>query len=138
VHVEVPPPLRSLPVPPLLVQPLVENAIKHGIAPRREGGEISLRAWTEEADTASSEGTLVIEVSDTGVGATETALLAGRARGVGLTNVQKRLHAHYGSGATLSLTSRPGEGTRATLRLPGSPLPRAKREPASEMAAQGR
>jgi LytS/YehU family sensor histidine kinase len=139
LRVEVPPALRGLAIPPLLVQPLVENAIKHGIAPRRQGGEIALRAWTEEADAAmTSGGALVIEVSDTGVGASETALAAGRARGVGLTNVQKRLHAHYGSRASLSVTSRLGEGTRATLRLPGSPVHRVNREPVSEWAGPGR
>jgi len=137
--VDVPPALRGLAVPPLLVQPLVENAIKHGIAPRREGGEIVLRAWTEGPEAgAAAEGTLVIEVSDTGVGCSETALGAGRARGVGLTNVQKRLHAHYGSQASLSLTSRPGGGTRVTLRLPGSPMHRPSAEPAVEMVDQGR
>jgi signal transduction histidine kinase len=139
VRIEVPAMLRGVALPPLLVQPLVENAIKHGIAPRREGGEIVLRAWAEGPDTATTaEGALVIEVSDTGVGASEAALAAGRARGVGLTNVQKRLQAHYGSRASFSLTSCLGEGTRATLRLPGSPLHRASGQPTAEIAGQRR
>jgi signal transduction histidine kinase len=136
LRVEVPPGLRELALPPLLLQPLVENAIKHGIARRRGGGEIVVRAWTEEP--GPTKGVLVIEVSDTGVGATEAALLAARARGVGLTNVEKRLRAHYGRGGSLTLTSCPGEGTRATLRLPRSPVLRASREPVSELAGPGR
>jgi sensor histidine kinase YesM len=63
---------------------------------------------------------------------------AGRARGVGLNNVQKRLHAHYGSEASLSLTSRIGEGTRVTLRLPGSPMHRPNPHVGAEMTGQRR
>jgi signal transduction histidine kinase len=125
LRVDVPLSLRSLPVPPLLVQPLVENAIKHGISPRREGGEIVVRAWLEEPPgEAARVETLVIEVADTGVGASEMAVAAGRARGVGLSNVEKRLYAHYGTRAGLSVVSQSGQGTRATLRLPGSPAHR--------------
>jgi signal transduction histidine kinase len=126
--VDVSPALRGIAVPPLLVQPLVENAIKHGIAPRKEGGEIVVRASVEQPDAASADGVLTIEVSDTGVGATEDALRAGRARGVGVTNVEKRLQAHYGLGASLALTSRPGEGTRVVLRFPCTVIHRAVRE----------
>ena len=137
LRVDVPHSLRGLPVPPLLVQPLVENAIKHGIARRREGGEIVIRAWLEgSAGAAAAAETLVIEVSDTGVGASETAVAAGRVRGVGLTNVEKRLRAHYGTEAGLTVVSQPGEGTRATLRLPGSPTRRAA--PAAAAMASGR
>jgi signal transduction histidine kinase len=131
LRMEVPASLRGLPIPPLLVQPLVENAIKHGISPRKEGGEIAVKAWSEDGD-----GVLVVEVADTGVGADETAMGAGRARGVGLSNVQKRLRAHYGTEASLSITSRVGEGTRVTLRLPGSPLHRPSAQAADEMAGQ--
>ena len=123
LRVDVPVSLRAFPLPPLLVQPLVENAIKHGIAPRREGGEIVVRAWTEEAGSETAgESTLVVEVSDTGVGASEFAVAMGRARGVGLTNVEKRLNAHYGAQACLVMSSRAGEGTRVSLRLPGNPM----------------
>ncbi len=126
LRVDVPAFLRGLPVPPLLVQPLVENAIKHGIAPRREGGEIVVRAWVEQGGhEAPSTHTLVIEVSDTGVGASEMAVAAGRASGVGLSNVAKRLRAHFGTEASLSLVSQAGQGTRVTLRLPGSSTQRA-------------
>jgi hypothetical protein len=137
LRLDVPASLRMLPMPPLLVQPLVENAIKHGISPRREGGEIVVKAWSEHAEGAA-EGVLVIEVADTGVGASETAVRAGRARGVGLNSVQKRLRAHYGTEASLSLTSRVGEGTRVTLRLPGSPMHRLSAQSAAEMAGHRR
>jgi LytS/YehU family sensor histidine kinase len=126
VHVDVPVSLRGMTLPPLLVQPLVENAIKHGIAPAPEGGEIVVRAWTEDSNVdASDEGFIAIEVSDTGVGATETAVATGRGRGVGLSNVQRRLVAHYGMQASLSISSRVGKGTRVTLRLPGNRLHQA-------------
>jgi two-component system LytT family sensor kinase len=92
-----------------------------------------VRAWSEETDGAA-ESTLVIEVADTGVGASEAAVAAGRARGVGLDNVQRRLRAHYGAEARLSITSRPGQGTRVALRLPGSPVHRVGRLDAGEMA----
>jgi signal transduction histidine kinase len=137
LRVEVPLSLRGLPIPPLLVQPLVENAIKHGISPRKEGGEIVVKAWSEDGDGVAA-GPLVIEVADSGVGASETTVGAGRARGVGLNNVQKRLHAHYGTEASLHLTSRVGEGTRVTLRLPGSPMHRPSPNVGVEMAGQRR
>jgi two-component system, LytTR family, sensor kinase len=136
LRVDVPLALRGLPLPPLLVQPLVENAIKHGIAPRRKGGEIVVRAWSEDGDTG--EGALLIEVADSGVGANEATVAAGRARGLGLSNVQKRLRAHYGARAGLSLASRIGEGTRVTLRLPGSPMHRPRPEAAAETPAGAR
>jgi signal transduction histidine kinase len=121
LRLDVPLSLRGLPVPPLLVQPLVENAIKHGIAPRSQGGEIVVRAWLEDSggDGLGIE-TLVVEVADTGVGASEMAVAAGRARGVGLINVEKRLRAHYGTEGRLDMVSQVGQGTSATLRIPVS------------------
>jgi signal transduction histidine kinase len=123
LHVDVPLSLRTWPVPPLLVQPLVENAIKHGIAPRRAGGEIVVKAWAEGSGGGGGiTDILFIEVSDTGVGASDLALAEGRARGVGLTNVERRLRVHYGTSAGLSVASHVGTGTRATLRLPSAPM----------------
>ncbi len=121
LRLDVPVSLRGWRVPPLLVQPLVENAIKHGIAARGEGGEIAVRAWLEDAPgQGPAAKTLAIEVSDTGLGASEAAIAAGRTRGVGLASIEKRLGAHYGALASLCVASRVGHGTRATLRLPAS------------------
>jgi two-component sensor histidine kinase len=136
LRLDVPLSLRGTPVPPLLVQPLVENAIKHGISPRRDGGEIAIMARIEGGGESADPERLVIDVSDTGVGSSEVAILAGRARGMGLANIEKRLRAHYGEQATLSLDSWVGRGTSVTLRLPVT-LP-ARRTEAPALAAGGR
>jgi two-component system LytT family sensor kinase len=136
LRLDVPLSLRATLVPPLIVQPLVENAIKHGISPRREGGEIAISARRQTAGVEVLRPVLVIEVSDTGIGASESAVRAGRARGVGLSNIEKRLRAHYGDDAFLSLTSQVGQGTRVTLTLSAVLPARRSRTPA--LAAGGR
>jgi len=97
--------LDSAEAPPFLIQPLVENALKHGIAPHPEGGtlEISLRRHN---------GGLVLRVSNTGRG---LGLVPGA--GVGLSNLEARLRLAYGAGATLHLRSE-GPRTVATVELP--------------------
>ena len=91
VAVDVPAALRPLPVPCLLVQPLVENAVKHGIARAVHGGEVRVEA---RLDGSSGTQMLVLSVRNTG------APLAAddRPGGVGLTNVERRLAGHYGAG----------------------------------------
>lgn len=112
---EVPDALRTVALPPMLVQPLVENAVKHGIEPQPGGGEIVLRA---ERDAA---GLLVIEVSDTGRGLAADGA-SGSDGGTGLVNLQARLRAILGPQARLSLHDRPPRGTVARLVLPdGAP-----------------
>jgi sensor histidine kinase YesM len=111
VRIDVPAALRSAPVPPLLLQPLVENAIKHGIAPRPDGGEIRVSA-------SSRGGKLRLSVADSGGGATEAQLRAGRERGLGLANIERRLAMHYGEEARLMVESRPGRGTAVLVDLP--------------------
>jgi sensor histidine kinase YesM len=98
--------LRDLPMPPMVLPTLVENAIKHGLGPLPEGGRIDIRA-------RRSGGDLEIEVRDTGAGFT-----ANKGTGVGLANTRSRLAGLYGSRAGLQLTAAEPRGVVATLRLP--------------------
>lgn len=93
-------------VPHFLLQPLVENAIRHGIAPRAQPGSIAIRA-------RRSGEQLEIEVADDGRGAREDA-----AEGIGLSNTRRRLEQLYGVRATLQLLPRENGGTRSCIRLP--------------------
>jgi hypothetical protein len=106
---ELPDDLREVPVPPLLLQPLVENSIRHGLEPQVEGGRIAVRAQRDA-------GRLVIEVSDTGVGL--DAALPSPGGGFGLEQVRERLATVYGTGARLSLAAAPGGGTCVALSFP--------------------
>jgi two-component system, LytTR family, sensor kinase len=113
VRIDVPEDLRKLQIPPLVLQPLVENAIKHGIAPSSIGGDLTVAARITHAPPH-----LCISVRDTGVGVSEINFQQGRGCGVGLTNVERRLECVYGQDASLSLTSVPGGGTVAEMLLP--------------------
>lgn len=104
VHWDWPAELDSLEVPPLLVQPLVENAIKHGLAPHESGGELRLGAWR------GAGGGLAVEVANTGC-----PLDPNWREGVGLSNLVARLTI-LGRGNGLSL-HQDGDWTRATLTL---------------------
>lgn len=112
----------------LTLQPLVENALYHGIKNKRGKGRITVKGYT-------SDNQAVFEVQDDGAGMTPEELkdleakMRGEERperlrspqargGFGLFNVAERLRLNYGSGCTLEFNSRPGEGTRAVLRLP--------------------
>ncbi len=101
------PSVRSLPIAPLLLQPLVENALKHGIDPLEQGGEIIINAVARE------QSAFTVSVSDTGVGIAATT-----SGGIGIKNVQQRLQARYGDNASLSFTENQPRGTVATLTLP--------------------
>jgi two-component system, LytTR family, sensor kinase len=114
VTIDVPEDLRAIQIPPLVLQPIVENAVKHGIAPLRRGGDVSVIARVEPAAPAE----LVISVVDTGAGATPEELEHGRQRGVGLRNVEQRLACQYGPVATLSVVASPGAGTTARMCIP--------------------
>ncbi len=107
---ELPDALAELQVPPLLLQPLVENCIKHGLEPAVSGGRIDMRA-------ARSGNTLVLTVRDTGTGLSGAAVDTTR---FGLVQVRERLATLYGNAATLSLEDAvdPEGGTLATIRLP--------------------
>ncbi|RIX76322.1 sensor histidine kinase [Acidovorax cavernicola] len=105
--------LRDVPVPPLLLQPLVENSIRHGLEPQVEGGEITVRARREA-------GQLVIEVNDTGVGLDATRQPASEGGGFGLEQVRERLATVYGEQGRVRLgPALAGDhGTCVTLNLP--------------------
>ena len=111
----IPPDLRSVRIPALLVQPLVENAIKHGIAPSRAGGEVVISACWSPGET------LCVSVADTGLGAEPSRFATGGSRGLGLLNIRQRLERHFGPVASLEVTSAPGAGTTVEARFPARP-----------------
>ena len=106
--IEVDPALASAQIPRFLLQPLVENALRHGIAQRADAGAINIAAWREAVD-------LVLTVRDDGPGLAGGA--AGRG-GVGLANTAARLAALYGERASLTVSNAEGGGAIATVRLP--------------------
>lgn len=101
-------------LPAFSVQPLIENAIGHAIAPRREGGTITLRATVRD-------GRLEVSVADNGPGA--AAAKVNGATGVGLRVIRQRLALRHGTAATLATATQPGDGFRATLTLPVQTAP---------------
>ena len=116
VAIDVPAALRHVCVPPLILQPLVENAVKHGISRKQAGGQVMV---TGRLDPMTSDPPrLVLVVQDTGAGATSDALEQGRGIGVGLRNIQRRLDFQYGSTASLSISTEPDAGTTVELHLP--------------------
>ncbi|MBM3751496.1 MAG: hypothetical protein FJW21_10030 [Acidimicrobiia bacterium] len=96
-------------VPPFILQPIVENAVKHGIAPMKDGGTVGVSVQWEGR-------TLVLIVTDSGQGAAATT-----GAGVGLQNVERRLEAHYGAAAALVFSATPGTGATVRLSLPLAP-----------------
>jgi signal transduction histidine kinase len=111
VHIDVPDALRPLPLPALMLQPLVENAIRHGLEPKLEGGQIAVQARLQGAS-------LVLTVEDTGLG--QAVAQAQRTQGSGnaLANIRQRLLQAFGSDASLVLEPVSPSGTRARLTLP--------------------
>ncbi|MDR1991000.1 MAG: histidine kinase [Acidobacteriaceae bacterium] len=116
VTVDVPARLRNIRLPPLLLQPLVENAVKHGIGHKQTGGQVVIRARVDRAGDHPRR--LALTVEDTGAGATSQALERGRAAGVGLRNVERRLACQYGDAASLSIRTVPEEGTTVQMLVP--------------------
>jgi sensor histidine kinase YesM len=93
----------------MLLQPLVENAIQHGLEPKIAGGHVRVQARMQE-------GRLCLMVEDDGSGIDGAPTSGGT--GVGLANVRERLAAHYGNRARLDVAARPAGGTVVTLTLP--------------------
>ncbi len=117
---EIDPATLEVPVPSMLLQPLIENSIKHGIEPRISGGTITIRSRLYETR-------MTIEVEDDGVGISEARMMGARlpgvgagkpGNGIGMSNVRERLEVLYGEGARFEVSSRPGRGTKVTLEIP--------------------
>jgi two-component system LytT family sensor kinase len=108
---ELDPASLDLLVPSMILQPLVENAVKHGFASKVEAGTIYLRS-------RSSDHRLVIEVEDDGVGMDPTGAATSSGTGIGMQNVTERLQVVYGDAAELSVTSERNRGALVRLVLP--------------------
>src|SRR6195256_3007138 len=98
-------------IPSMLLQPMVENSLKHGLAPKLEGGRILLR-------TTSKNGRLKIEIEDNGVGISEEKLPHVYVEGIGLSNVRERLRVLYGMDFQLEIESHTGQGTMIRIDIP--------------------
>jgi two-component system LytT family sensor kinase len=98
-------------IPSMLLQPIVENAIKHGLAPRLEGGQIHLR-------THRRDGRLLIDIEDNGMGIAPERLVEVYGGGIGISNVHERLRLLYGDQFKMDIRSQAGEGTQIHLEIP--------------------
>jgi len=98
-------------IPSMLLQPVVENSLKHGLAPRLEGGKIHLR-------TSNHDGRLHIEIQDNGVGISEEKMPQVYVEGIGLSNVRERLRVLYGDDFRLKIESIAGQGTIVHIDVP--------------------
>jgi two-component system LytT family sensor kinase len=95
----------------MLLQPIVENCLKHGLAPKLDGGKIQLR-------TVNRDGRLHIEIEDNGVGISEEKMPHVYVEGIGLSNVRERLRVLYGTDFQLQIESRTGQGTLIKIEIP--------------------
>jgi two-component system, LytTR family, sensor kinase len=114
---EIDPATLDLPVPSMILQPLIENSIKHGLEPRISGGTITIRSKLDG-------GKLMIEVEDDGVGIApgrpHSSGVLHQGTGIGMSNVRERLEVLFGDSAIFDVTSRPGRGTRITMEMPSA------------------
>lgn len=142
VCVDVPQALRHLRIPALVVQPLVENAIKHGVAPSTTGGDVEVSARLEGHGSLER---LHIVVRNTGAplrvmdGRVDLATVASaKVDHLGVDNVRRRLAGHYGADATLTLGSEPGRGTVAELVVPLAAAAELEKDDLDAQAVAGR
>ena len=98
-------------IPSMLLQPIVENSLKHGLAPKLEGGRLCLR-------TSSHGNRLHVEIEDNGVGISEEKMPHVYVEGIGLSNVRERLRVLYGADFNLDIESREGQGTTIRIDVP--------------------
>jgi LytS/YehU family sensor histidine kinase len=110
---------RAVLLPPLLLQPLVENAVKHGITPLRSGGSVIV--WARIDEQSHPRPMLHLSVTDTGAGVDMEELTRRRQEGVGVSNVERRLARHYGEAAKMTIRTGVGVGTCVELWLPLDP-----------------
>jgi two-component system LytT family sensor kinase len=113
---EISPETLDVIVPSMILQPLVENAIKHGLSRKVGGGRITIRTTLRDSHA-------LIEVSDDGLGMTEERLGQAFGGGIGLSNVNERLRTIYGAAFGLKLTSAAGRGTLVSVEIPELTLP---------------
>jgi len=106
--IDVPEGLHSAEFPPMMIQGLVENAIKHGLEPKPEGGQLTVRAEIVH-------GKLAVTVADTGLGFGKAATSG---TGVGLANIRERLQLLYGGKAQVAVAANQPSGTIVTITVP--------------------
>ena len=103
-------------VPSMILQPLVENSIKHGLARKEGEGRVTITTFIRDGHT-------IIEVHDNGLGMTEERLERALGGGIGLSNVNERLQTIYGANYQLKLRSVPGQGTWVSVEIPELTVP---------------
>jgi len=115
VEIDLPEELKNLRVPALILQPLVENAVKHGISKIKFGGTVKISAKLE---SENAKVFLKINVFDSGAGVNSDELAQNRQKGIGLKNIEQRLKSYYGDAARLKIESEIGKGTMAEIKFP--------------------
>jgi sensor histidine kinase YesM len=110
VEIDVPDAFLSFRIPSLILQPLVENAVKHGISPQKKGGLVHIKARRENDF-------FILQVADTGAGIGADELRLKRESRVGLNNVEQRLHLYYNGAASLTIEECKGGGTTVEIRF---------------------
>ncbi len=98
-------------VPSMILQPIIENSIKHGLANKIDGGMVRLRTWLEGTR-------LHISVEDDGLGIEESKLSTLFEQGIGVSNVNERLRVLFGPGYRMIIDSKPGQGTQTIIEIP--------------------
>lgn len=128
-HMEIDESCLQLQIPGLTLQPIVENAVIHGIEPKEDGGSIWFRVHDERER-------VIIEIEDDGMGISEQRIseileehlqeMDGQTTGIGFSNVLKRLRLYYGSKDVIQIDSMEGQGTKVVLKIPKSKENREK------------
>ncbi len=108
---EIEPATLSRFVPSMILQPIIENSIRHGLANKVEGGTVRLRTWLDGTR-------LNISIEDDGVGIAEEKLESLFESGIGVSNVNERLRVLFGAGYRIAVDSKPGAGTKTRIEIP--------------------